>query len=147
ERSRQALALARELSHPFSLAFALSYAALLHHLRRHTQASLDAAQSAIDLSAEQGFPVFVLMRTLVISSALIERGREEEEMGRLRQGLSAARASGAELLQCYGLGVLAHAYGKAGRDEEGLAALAQALDASHRTGERFYDAELHRLKG
>lgn len=65
----------------------------------------------------------------------------------MRQGLSAAKAAGAELLQSYGLGVLAHAYGKTGRDEEGLAALAQALDAAHDAGDRFYEAELHRLKG
>ena len=31
--------------------------------------------------------------------------------------------------------------------EEGLSALAQALDVTHKTGEHFYEAELHRLKG
>jgi predicted ATPase len=147
ERSRQALALARELSHPFSLAFALSYAALLHHLRRSAPAAWDAAQSAIALSTEQGFPMFVLMGTLVKSSALVERGQAEEAIAHLLQGLGAAKPAGAEMLQSYGLGVLAHAYGKVGRDEEGLAALAQALDAAHGAGDRFYEAELHRLKG
>jgi len=147
ERSRQALALAREISHPFTLAFALSYAALLHHLRRSAEAAWDAAQSAITLSTEQGFPMFVLMGILVRSSALVERGQAEEAITQLRQGLGAAKAAGAELLQSYGLGVLAHAYRKVGRDEEGLAALAQALDAAHGAGDRFYEAELHRLKG
>jgi len=83
----------------------------------------------------------------VRSSALVKRGQAEEAIARLRQGVSAAKAAGAELLQSYGLGVLAHAYGKAGREEEGLAELAHALDVAHDAGDRFYEAELHRLKG
>jgi len=84
---------------------------------------------------------------MVRSSALVERGQAEEAIAHLRQGLGAAKAAGAELLQSYGFGVLAQAYGKVGRDEEGLAALAQALDAAHGAGDRFYEAELHRFKG
>jgi hypothetical protein len=42
---------------------------------------------------------------------------------------------------------LAEAYGKAGQAEEGLAALAEALTVVDQTGERFYEAELYRIKG
>ena len=38
-------------------------------------------------------------------------------------------------------------YGKAGQAEEGLAALAEALTVVDKSGERFYEAELYRLKG
>jgi len=34
-----------------------------------------------------------------------------------------------------------------GQTEEGLSVLAEALEAVHTTGERFYEAELYRLKG
>ena len=43
--------------------------------------------------------------------------------------------------------MLAEAYGKAGQAEEGLTALAEALAVVDKTGERFYEAELYRLKG
>ncbi|HLB78720.1 MAG TPA: hypothetical protein VJO72_16945, partial [Candidatus Dormibacteraeota bacterium] len=43
--------------------------------------------------------------------------------------------------------LLAEAYGRAGQAEAGLAMLAEALEAVDKYGERFYEAELHRLKG
>ena len=49
-------------------------------------------------------------------------------------------------MQPYCLALLAEAYGKAGQTEEGLT-LAEALAVVDKTGERFYEAELYRLKG
>src|SRR5439155_4778142 len=57
------------------------------------------------------------------------------------------QAIGAGLFQSYYLALLAEVYGKAGQAEEGLAALAEALTVVDKTGERFYAAELYRLKG
>ena len=51
------------------------------------------------------------------------------------------------MFQPYFLVLLAEAYGKAGQAEEGLAALAEALTVVDKSGERFYEAELYRLKG
>jgi predicted ATPase len=47
----------------------------------------------------------------------------------------------------YFLALLAEALGKVGQIEEGLAVLIEALDMVGKTGERFYEAELYRLKG
>ena len=47
----------------------------------------------------------------------------------------------------YSQALLAEAYGKVGRVEEGLAVLAKALAVVDKTGERFYEAELYRIKG
>src|SRR5262249_3447767 len=68
-------------------------------------------------------------------------------VAQLRQGLAAFRASGMEEMQTYSLARLAEAYGKGGQVEEGLAAVAEALEFVDRTEERFYEAELYRLKG
>jgi predicted ATPase len=65
----------------------------------------------------------------------------------MSQGIGAWRATGAELLRPHFLALLAEAYGKAGQAEEGLAALAEALEVVDKSGERFYEAELYRLKG
>ena len=65
----------------------------------------------------------------------------------IRQGVAAFRATGAEIFRPYFLALLAEAYGVAGQAEEGLAVLAEALEAVEKTGERFYEAELWRLKG
>ena len=51
------------------------------------------------------------------------------------------------MFHSYYLVLLAEAYGKAGQAEEGLATLAEALSVVDKSGERFYEAELYRLKG
>src|SRR5205823_6899358 len=45
------------------------------------------------------------------------------------------------------LTLLAEAYAAAGQAEAGLDALAEALALMDHTGERYYEADLHRLKG
>jgi predicted ATPase len=57
------------------------------------------------------------------------------------------RATGAELLRPYALALLAEAYGKAGQVEEGFSALAEALAVVDKNDERFWEAEIYRLKG
>ena len=68
-------------------------------------------------------------------------------LAQIRQGLATYQAIGAGIFQSYYLVLLAEAYGKAGQAEEGLATLAEALTVVDKTGERFYEAELYRLKG
>src|SRR5439155_4829773 len=79
--------------------------------------------------------------------ALAEQGQVEEGISQIRQGLATYQATGAGIFHSYYLALLAEAYGKAGQAEEGLAALAEALTVVDKTGERFYEAELYRLKG
>jgi predicted ATPase len=147
KRSHEALALAQELSHPFSLAFALSHAAGFHHFRRERQATQERVEAAITLSTEQGFPLLLAYGTILRGWALAEQGRGEEGIVQIRQGLAAWRAMGTETGRPRWLALLAEAYGKGGQTEEGLAVLAEALAFVDKTGQRLYEAELYRLKG
>ena len=79
--------------------------------------------------------------------ALAEQGQGKEGVAQICQGLAAYRARGSELSRPYFLALLAEVYGKAGQAEEGLSALSEALTLVNKTGERFYEAELYRLKG
>ncbi len=147
QRSRQALVLARELSHPISLALALVFTALLHQLRQEGNAAQEQAEAAIALSTEQGFTQWLVTGTIVRGWALAEQGQGEEGIAQIRRGLAAWQAIGAELGWPYWLALLAEASGKVGQVEEGLMLLAEALAHVDKTGERFCEAELYRLKG
>jgi class 3 adenylate cyclase/predicted ATPase len=147
QNSHKALALAHELINPFNLAFALHFAAILHQLRREVQPAQAQAEATITLSAEQGFSFFLALGTIMQGWALAEQGQEEDGIAQIRQGLASLRATGAETTTSYFLALLAKAYGKAGRVKEGLAALTEALTGVDKSGERFYEAELYRLKG
>jgi predicted ATPase len=145
-QSQEALTLAHDLSHPMSVGNALDFAAIVHQLRRESQAAQERAEAAIALSTGQGFPYWLVYGTLLRGWALAEQGQEEGIM-QMRQGLATYKTAGWEEARSYFLALLAEACGKMGQAEEGLNVLAEALDAVCKNGERFYEAELYRLKG
>jgi predicted ATPase len=105
------------------------------------------AEAAIALCKEHGFPYWLAEGTILRGWALAEQGQGTEGIAQLREGLAVYQATGAELGQSYWLDLLAEAYGKVGQVKEGLTALAEALALGNQSGERFYEAELYRLKG
>jgi predicted ATPase len=145
KRKNEALTLAQELSHPFSLTFALGFAGFLHTFRREGQATQEYAEATMALSAEQGFTHWLAHSMIFRGWALAEQG--EEGTAQIRQGIDTWRAAGDELARPACLALLAEAYAKGGQPEEGLSALAEALTVAHKTGERFCEAELYRLQG
>jgi predicted ATPase len=145
--SQASITLAQKLSHPFSLAYALGHAARLYQFRREEHAIQERTEAAIALSTEQGFPFFLTQGVIFRGVVLAEQGWGHEGIAEIQQGIAAFRATGAELYRPYFLALLAEAYGKAEQGEKGLAVLAEALAVLDNTGERFCEAELHRLKG
>lgn len=147
KRSREATTLAQELSHPFSLALAYTFAALVSQLCREEQATQTWAEKAIAICAEHGFAFYSAMGTILRGWALVEQGQEAEGIAQIHQGLADWRATGSELFRPHLLALLAEAHGKRGEAEEGLTVLAEALSAVSKGGKRFYTAELYHLQG
>jgi predicted ATPase len=143
----EALALAQELSHPYSQAYALAHAAQLHQARREGSQTQERAEATITVSTEQGFPYWLTWGTIMRGWALVGQGQREEGIAQIHQGLAADRATGAELARPYHLALLAEAYGKGGQVEEGVHELVEALAIVDKAGERLWEAELYRLKG
>jgi predicted ATPase/class 3 adenylate cyclase len=147
KKSQEALTLAQELSHPHSLAFALTFTARMHHFRREAQAARESAEALLTLATEQGFAQWKAHAPLHLGEALAEQGKIEEGIAQIRQGMAAYRATGAELGRTYYLAWLAQALGKIGQAKDGLEVLTEALEVTGKTEERHYEAELYRLKG
>jgi DNA-binding winged helix-turn-helix (wHTH) protein/predicted ATPase len=147
ERIQEALTLARELSEPLSLAHALLFAAILHQLRREEELAQEHADAAFAVSSEHGLALYQAMSTVMRGWTFIKQGRHEEAIEQMREGLAALQATGTELVRPHFLGLLAEALGLAHQPEEGLRALEEALHVAQRNGERYYEAELYRLKG
>ncbi|NOT55367.1 MAG: AAA family ATPase, partial [Deltaproteobacteria bacterium] len=146
-KSEAARTLAQELSYPFTLAAARVFAVMLHQLRRERLLTQEWAEAGLTLAREQGFAVWLGQGAVLRGWALAEQGQIEEGITQIRQGLATYKAVGAGIFQSYYLVLLAEVYGKAGQVEEGLSALAEALTVVDKTGERFYEAELYRVKG
>jgi predicted ATPase len=147
ERSREALALAKELGHPYTLGFALSVAAFFHQLRREDQTARERNEAMLQLSTEKGFPLFVAGGTVLQGWTLAITGQAEAGITDIRQGLDTLQAMGTKTQRSHWLALLAEAQASAGQAEEGLSVLDEALALVEKTGERYYEAEIHRLKG
>jgi predicted ATPase len=147
ERSREALALAKELGHPYTLGFALFVAAFFHQLRREDEAARERNEVMLQLSTEKGFPLFVAGGTVLQGWTLAIAGQAEAGITDMRQGLDTLQAMGTKIQHSHSLALLAEAYGSAGQTEEGLNVLAEALAFVQSSNERYYEAEIYRLKG
>src|SRR5262249_51632479 len=128
-RGQEALALARELEHPYSLAFAQHWAAYLHYRRREAPAVQAQADTLLTLATVQGFPLYVGVGTCWCGWVLAMQGQGEAGLEQLRQGLVAVVATGQILAQALCLVLLAEAAEHIGHVAEGLGLLAEALTA------------------
>jgi predicted ATPase len=146
-RAHKALTLARGLSNTYNLATALGRTAMLHHFRQERDLMQTRAEETIALSTEHGFPFFSMQSSVLHGWTQAERGQTGVGIVQMCQGMSALRDMGVESTRPYHLALLAEVYGKAGQAAEGFVALAEALSLVENSGERFYEAELHRLKG
>jgi predicted ATPase len=147
DRSNEALELARDLSHPQSLALALVWGAWLRQLRREPRPAREHAEAAVALCTEQGFPLWLSMAVILQGWALTEEDGEEQGIAQMRQGLADLRATGAGLWRPSFIALLAKAHGRVGRIADGLGLLDEALAIASRNSERAHQAELHRVRG
>ena len=151
EQARQqyqtALTRAQDLSHALTLVHAMFSVTMGHQFRREGRATQERAETVITLCTEQGSPLYVAWATTLRGWALVTQGQTAEGIAQMRQGLAATRTTGAEGLVPYWLALLAEACGHTGQADEGLHLLAEALAVADHNTERWYEAELYRLKG
>jgi predicted ATPase len=146
-RSHETLVQVEALSHPYSLAVTLFWAAYLHHRRREAPAVQAQAEALLTLATAQGFPLYVGYGTWLRGWALAMQGQGEAGLAQMRQGLAAILATGQMLAQPRCLVLLAEATGHVGQVVEGLHLLAEALAALEANGEGDLLAEAYRLQG
>ena len=106
EKSQEALTLAQEQAHPYSLAQALLWAAGLRQFRRERAEAQARAEAAMILSTEQGFPSWLPIATIQWGWALATQGHGGEGIAQIHQGLAAMRATGVELGRPHWLAIL-----------------------------------------
>jgi predicted ATPase len=146
-RLHDALALAHELSHSYSLAFARCFAAVVSQFHRDVPAVHEQAEAAVALATAQGFPVWAALGTSLRGWALAMQGQDEPGMAQVRQGIAAWRATGAALNVPYLCTLLADIAARLGHLEDGLQALAEAHTMVEQHEERYWEAEVCRLRG
>jgi class 3 adenylate cyclase/predicted ATPase len=145
-RIQEAFALNEELSHPYSHAHALTFAAVLHQFRREPEATRTNAERAVALATEQQYSLLQSVATGLAGWSLVAGGEKEAGRKQMQKGFDAALSVG-PLWRHYFLSMIAVAYSESGDRDSALSTLTEALSVMDETGDRFWGAELHRLRG
>jgi predicted ATPase len=122
-------------------------AALVSQHRRDVSAVYEHAEAAVMLSTEQGFPHLAAWGTSVRGWALAMQGQGEAGLAQVRHGIAAWQATGAALFVPYLCTVLADVAAHLGHPADGLQALAEAYTLMEQQEERWWEAEIHHLRG
>jgi predicted ATPase len=106
----------------------------------------ERSASLVSLADEHGFAHLLATGTFFRGWAAFSNGDVDDGIALMKKGLAAKRAGGAEIKVPYYLGVLADAYRQIGRVSDALPLLIEALERVEGTGEKWFEAELHRLQ-
>jgi tetratricopeptide (TPR) repeat protein len=147
-RRDAALAEARRLSHPHTLAVALAYACLIDRcVGADTKSLLQRADELLALTAEHGLGFYRVAGLMERGWCLAALGHAEEGIPLLTTGLAGVKDAGLVLMRPRRLIAFADACRMAGQWQAALGHLAEAHRLADETGNRCYQAETLRLRG
>jgi predicted ATPase len=143
----EAISLAKELNDMHALAHALNWAAILGQAKCDPAEVERLASDLIELSTRQNFAQFLARGEVLRGWVRSASGDAAEGLAWIEDGIEDWRATGAILVVPYYLALKAEALHLADRTSEALEAIKEAEALVARTEERWWCAELHRLKG
>jgi DNA-binding SARP family transcriptional activator/predicted ATPase len=143
----EAIAAAKQIRSPFSLAIALDYAAMLQVFKGDSRAALQVGSEAVALCNRHGFTYYLAMANVLTGWAGAAQGDVASGLAQLRDGLDGMRRLNAEIRLPYYFALLAETQGRTGASGEALASLSTGLAFASKNGEEWAVPELHRVQG
>jgi predicted ATPase len=144
--SEKAVALAKRVEHPLSLAHALLYAGIVHRQRGEFDRTRERAEEVVGLAERLGFPYYLGAGRFLRGFARVESGKGEAGLAEMQQAMvelaGIGSGIGAPGILCF----LAEGLRKVGRHDDALGALGLGVAQAEAQGQHYYDAELHRLR-
>jgi DNA-binding winged helix-turn-helix (wHTH) protein/predicted ATPase len=123
------------------------FASYIHELRREPEEMKVRAEARLRLSIEWGYPAGKALSEIYLGWADAISGDLERGIERIREKMAELKASGCEYMSDRCLSFIAIALSRMGRFDEALKAIDESFCFTERTGQHYYEAELHRLKG
>jgi DNA-binding SARP family transcriptional activator/predicted ATPase len=133
--------------HPYPKAASMVLRASAAVHRRDLPLLRERTPAAMALAERWGFQILAIHATALLGWAQAMEGNLAGGAKLLRRGLAHWDAAGVLVTRPLLLGLLAEVEQLAGRPREALRLLDDALAQANRSGERYFEAELHRLKG
>ena len=146
-RSAEAVDTARHLNRPFEEAYALLLATYVSNLRCEWASTRHLAELTIEISLRHHFPSFPVVARCSLGRCLAETGDPRAAVLQIERSMGDFRDAGFKLNSVMLRAWLAAACASTGQIDAGLTVLGEALADASRRDERWYEAEVHRLRG
>jgi class 3 adenylate cyclase/tetratricopeptide (TPR) repeat protein len=145
-RVSEALALAQDLGHPYTVAFAHYMTSVVHLLRGDAARALESAEKSFEMSQEQRFSLYVILSRISRGRAVGNLGRLGEARTELALGIDEARRNGVGFMLPMMDSWLADVHAKTGENECALSIVERILANIGDVTGRSWEAELHRQR-
>ena len=146
-RNDQAIVLANQLSHPFSLCQAIIYRVYLHQIRREPEATRQWVIQAESVANEHDFPFWLAEIKLLRGWARAMSGEAQGGLAEMQDGFAAFLETGALMDRPRWLSMIAEGFSAQQRFDEAKDAVVEALQIAASTKERLMEGLLHNLMG
>jgi len=143
----EVLTLAYKLSHAYSRAMAILLVTFARCYLREIDRTKESAKELIDCSTKNRFPILLSIGEVMHLWALGMEKKENDIIDKMNRAIEELQSIPFDNMRSFFRGLLAEVCVKYGQIEEGLTTLEEAQTWMVKTGERFWEAELHRLKG
>jgi class 3 adenylate cyclase/predicted ATPase len=144
--SEAAVALARRVEHPLSLATALFDAGVVHGQRGEFDRTRERAEEVVALAERLGFPLYLGWGRFLRGAARVESGEGEAGIAEMQQAMGELAGSGSGSGATAMLWYLAAGLRQVGRPDKALGVVALGVAQAEQQGQHYYDAELYRLR-
>ena len=145
-RVSEALSLAKDLSQPYTIAFAHYMTSVIHLLRGDPDRALASAEESLEISQEQRFSLYVVLSMISRGRALGELGRLGEAKTEIKRGIDEARRTGVGFMLQMMESWLADIHARSGDNEAALSIVEQTLSDLNDVTGRAWEAELYRQR-
>jgi serine/threonine protein kinase/tetratricopeptide (TPR) repeat protein len=145
--TRNALALAEKTGDPRTIANAYMLIITVNYFRREKIEALKLAEAGIAHCDKHNIANDREWINIIRGWAMTGQEQPGPGIAEIRHSLAVLRATRAKVCSSMFLGMLSEALSKVEETQESFAQLAEAFEIVERTDERFYESELHRLKG
>ena len=147
ERAARAVELANALRHSFSMGVAFGFRSTVHNFRGEFDDARTWAESAIAVCEDAGFVVWLAHAKVMHGRVLAALGEPERGVQEMQLGYDMWAETGAVVTQPFYLAMQSEGLALAGEYERALDVVDRALQVVEAHGERYYEAEIRRLRG
>ncbi|NIR28202.1 MAG: AAA family ATPase [Gammaproteobacteria bacterium] len=144
--SEQATILAKEVEHSPSLAHGYWYRAELCQICGEAEEAGQRAKTVYAVATEKGMAQYAAWAMMTRGWVLAANGHAQEGIAEVEKGLATLRANRTRYHLPHRLAMRAQTFFLAGEIGAAADAIEEALSATAETGERWFEAEVYRLK-